>query len=222
MANFEVNQAQAALIQSSPRGQEEKSYRFEIGSPVKGVVLKVFEESTTAVSPGTKLIELGDPSDLDCEVDVLSSDAVGIVPGQRVILHQWGGAPLEGRVRVREPAAYTKVSALGVEEQRVDIVVDFVSPASERPTLGDGYRVEAKIVVAERNNAVLVQSGALFRSGSGWAVFRAEAGEAILTPVEPGLSNGLMTEVLAGLKEGDQVVVHPSDRLTDGTRIAVR
>ena len=223
IANFEVSQAQAALLQTAPNKPSEKSYRFEIGSPIKGVVLKVFEESSIAVSPGTKLLELGDPTDLDCQVDVLSSDAVGISPGQRVIFEQWGGeAPLEGRVRVREPSAFTKVSALGVEEQRVNIIVDFASPASERMTLGDGYRVEAKIVLAEAKNAIIAPSGALFRIDESWATFVVEGDRARLARVTPGLSNGVQTEILAGLSEGDKVVLHPSDRLSDEVRIVVR
>jgi HlyD family secretion protein len=188
-----------------------------IRSPLNGVVLRVFQESSTVVTPGTRLVEVGDPADLECEIDVLSTDAVRVVPGQRVILEHWGETrALEGRVRVREPSAFTKASALGVDEQRVNIIIDLISPPSARPTLGDGYRVEARIVIWESSDVLKIPAGALSRRGGSWAVFRVVEGRAEARTVEIGQNNGLEAEVLAGLKEGDRIILHPSDRVSDG------
>jgi HlyD family secretion protein len=224
IAEFELEQARAALVHvqpTAPGGAE--GVRFEIIAPISGVVLRVFQESATVVTPGTRLLEVGDPADLECEVDVLSTDAVQIRPGQRVILEHWGGeGPLQGRVRVREPAAFTKVSALGVEEQRVNIIIDLIDPPEKRPTLGDGYRVEARIVVWERPDVLKVPAGALFRRGDGWAVFREERGRAAPRPVTIGRSNGLEAEVREGLAENDRVILHPSDRVVAGVAVAPR
>ncbi len=224
IADFELEQARAALIHTRPRSPGEvEPVRFDILAPVSGVVLRVFQESATVVSPGTRLLEVGDAIDLECEIDVLSTDAVKVQPGQRVILEHWGGpTPLQGRVRVREPSAFTKVSALGVEEQRVNIIIDLLDPPARRPTLGDGYRVEARIVVWEGRDVLEVPAGALFRRGAGWAVFRVERGRAVPRPVTIGQNNGLKAEVLDGLEEEDRVVLHPSDRVTAGVRVTPR
>src|SRR5262249_3563553 len=145
--------------------------RFEIRAPVPGRVLRVFQESATVVTAGLRLLELGDPADLEIEIDVLSSDAVKIAPGAKVILEHWGGdEPLRGRVRLIEPAAFLKVSALGVEEQRVWVVADFVAPPQRRKTLGDASRVEARVVIWEGDNVLKVPAGALFRHAGEWAV----------------------------------------------------
>src|SRR5262249_42008027 len=147
----------------------------------------------------------------------LSSDAVKIAPGAKVILEHWGGdEPLRGRVRLIEPAAFLKVSALGVEEQRVWVVADFVDPPQRRKTLGDAYRVEARVVIWEGDNVLKVPAGALFRHAGEWAVFRVADGKAHVCPVRVGRGNGLETEVLDGLAENDQVIVHPSDKIKDG------
>ena len=222
IAEFELKQAESALIHTEPRSLGESvPFRFEIPSPITGAVLRVLQESSTVVSPGTPLLEVGDPKDLECVVDVLSTDAVKVEPGQRVILEYWGGEhPLEGRVRVREPAAFTKISALGVEEQRVNIIIDLMSPPEERPTLGDAYRVEARIVVWEGQNVLQIPAGALFRHEGGWAAFLVRDDRAILQPVKIGRSNGLETEILSGLEENDRVVLHPSDRVEDGVAVA--
>jgi HlyD family secretion protein len=221
IADFEREQAEAALIHTQPRSpQDSATFRFEIPAPITGVVLRVFQESATVVTPGTQILEVGDPTDLECEVDVLSADAVRIHPGQRVVLDYWGGDhPLEGRVRVREPAAFTKISALGVEEQRVNIIIDLVSPASERPSLGDGYRVEARIVIWEGRELLKVPAGALFRRGDGWATFVVEDGRAMLRSVTVGRSDGLETQVLDGLAEGETVILHPTDRVEEGVAV---
>ncbi len=231
IAQFELQQAEAALLQSKPRLESETTsngWTFTIASPIDGRVLRVFQESTAVVTAGTALLELGDPQDLEVEIDVLSSDAVKITTGTLVLLEHWGGAKtLEGRVRLVEPAGFTKISTLGVEEQRVNVIVDLVAPASHRETLGDGFRVEARIVVDEKNDAIKVPASSLFRTADGWALFVAKAGKAAQVPVEVGLQNGLEAEVLpsagsATIKPGDLIVVHPSDRLSDGAAIHSR
>jgi HlyD family secretion protein len=169
------------------------------------------------------LVEIGDPRDLEIEVDVLSSDAVRIPPNARVFLEQWGGAePLEARVRLVEPSGFTKVSALGVEEQRVNVIADFLAVADKRPRLGDGYRIEARIVEWESDNVLIVPSGALFRDDEFWAVFTVESGRARLRRVRIGHQNGREAEVLEGLVEGESVVQYPGDQLRDGMRIQPR
>jgi HlyD family secretion protein len=224
IAAFELEQAQAVLLRTQPRSPGEvEPGAFVIRSPINGRVLRVFQESATVVTPGTRLLELGDTNDLEVEVDVLSSDAVKIRPGAKVLMEHWGGGePLLGRVRLVEPAAFTKVSALGVEEQRVWVIVDFIEPAVKRQALGDAYRVEARFVIWEGENALKVPAGALFRQGDGWAVFVVDNGRTVLRPVRVGQSNGLETEVLEGLDENDTVIVHPSDKVRPGVTVVSR
>jgi HlyD family secretion protein len=184
----------------------------------------VFQESAAVVTPGTKILELGDPTDLEMVIDVLSAEAVKVSPGDRVIVERWGGdEPLNGRVRLVEPAAFLKVSALGVEEQRVNVIADFTDPPQKRAKLGDEYRIEARIVVWEAADVMKVPAGALFRApGGGWAVFAVRDGRVVLTPVTLGRSNGLEAQVIDGLSPGDRVVLHPSDRVKDGVTVAAR
>jgi HlyD family secretion protein len=224
IAQFELEQAQAALLHARPRSPgEHEPYRFEIRAPVGGVVLRVFQESETVVEPGARLLEVGDTADLECEIDVLSADAVKIRPGARVLLEQWGGdRPLQGRVRVVERAAFTKISALGVEEQRVWVIVDLTDPVAARATLGDGYRVEARIIIWEGADVLKAPAGALFRRGEEWAVFAVAGGRAVLRPVKVGRSNGMETEILEGLDENEPVILHPSDRIKDGVSVKPR
>jgi HlyD family secretion protein len=158
------------------------------------------------------LLELGDRSDLEVEIDVLSQDAVKIPAGAKVLMHWGGDSPLLGRVRLVEPAGFLKISALGVEEQRVNVIVDMVDPPEKRRTLGDAFRVDARIVLWEGDNVLKVPAGALFRQGDGWALFVAAGGRARLRAVTVGRSTGLETEV----------VVHPSDKVRNGVRIAPR
>ncbi len=221
IADFELEQAKAALIHSQPDSDGENTpLQFEIPSPVSGVVLRVLQESTTIVSPGAPLIESGDLEDLECEVDVLSTDAVKIQQGQRVIIEHWGGKePLEGRVRVREPAAFMKVSALGVEEQRVNIIIDLMTARSERPSLGDGYRVEARIVIWERQSVLTIPAGALFRQNGRWHVYTIQGGRAVPREVTTGHSDGLRTQVIDGLKSHEAVILYPTDRVVEGARV---
>ena len=186
-------------------------------------MLRVLHESAGIVTPATELLELGDPADLEIEVDVLSSDAVKVEPGARALLVHWGrDEQLEGRVRLVEPAAFTKVSALGVEEQRVNVILDFAGDASTRPALGDAFRVEARIVVWHSDAVLKVPGSALFRHEEKWSVFEVVGGLARLRPVEIGHRNDLEAEILSGLQENAVVILHPSDRILDGTRVEAR
>jgi HlyD family secretion protein len=225
IAQFELEQAEAALLRSRPDNAESsvEAPKIDIRSPIDGRVLHVKEENAGIVMAGTGLIELGDPSNLEIVIDVLSSDAVNIHPGTPVRLEHWGGQrPLMARVRLVEPAAFTKVSALGVEEQRVNVVADLDDPPEQRTSLGDGYRVEARIIVWQRDEVLRVPSGALFRQGNDWVVFRMVSNRAVVTPVKIGRTNALDAEVLEGLREGDRVVAHPSDKVVGGVRIVPR
>ncbi|MEQ8787807.1 MAG: HlyD family efflux transporter periplasmic adaptor subunit [Pirellulaceae bacterium] len=224
IARFELAQAQAALLRSRPDGEDvEFPWRFEIRAPITGQVLRVFQESSAVVAAGTQLIEVGDSRDLEVEIDVLSSDAVKITPGDAVLLEHWGGEkPLRGVVRVVEPSAFTKLSALGVEEQRVNVIVDFVDPIGKRGSLGDAYRVDARIIVWEGEDVLQVPTSALFRKGNEWAVFRDDSGVAALRTVEIGRRNPLEVEIVSGLEAGDRVIIYPSDRIEDGASVVSR
>ena len=198
-------------------------WNFPIYSPISGRVLRVLQESAAVVTPGTPLVELGDPDDLEVEIDVLSRDAVKIHPNDLVYLEHWGGErPLEGRVRTVEPSGFTKISTLGVEEQRVYVIVDLVAPPEERKTLGDGFRVEARVVIDEVRNVLKVPTSALFRVEEGPAVFQVIEGVVRQQIVKTGRQNGLEAEILEGLNEGDLVVLHPSDQVDEGVQVSQR
>jgi len=224
ISEFELDVARAALTrtdETSPSG--ENSWSFPIKSPISGRVLRVFQESSTVVQAGARILEVGDPADLEVVADLLSTDAVRIEPGDRVSLHQWGGdEPLPGVVRLVEPSAFTKVSALGIEEQRVNVLIDFTDDAEARPPLGDGFRVEVSVVEWESDDVMTVPSGALFRHGDNWAVFVARADRAVTTPIQLGHRNDDAAEVLEGLSAGDQVILYPGDRVAEGDRIEKR
>lgn len=195
----------------------------EVRAPVGGRVLRVFQESATVVASGARLLEIGDPADLEVVVEALSTDAVRVGPGTRVGIEQWGGdVPLAGRVRVVEPAGFTKVSALGVEEQRVNVIVDFTGPVEGRRALGDGFRVEVRMVVWEGADVRKVPGGALFREGGDWAVFVVDGGRARLARVELGRRGDREAELRTGPEDGALVVVHPGDRVGPGVRLAPR
>jgi HlyD family secretion protein len=192
----------------------------DVLAPVDGVVLRRLRQSEAVVPIGEPLVELGDAGCLEIVADLLSTDAVRVSPGNRVLIEQWGGpAPLEGEVRRIEPSGFTKISALGVEEQRVNVIVDFANVSGASHTLGDGYRVEIRIVVWQQPNIVSVPIGSLFRRGDGWAVFVAENGRARLRPVDVGERNSRDAEIRSGLTQGEVVVLYPPDTLTDGSRI---
>ena len=221
VADYELEQARAVLTRGQPGdGGEADAAMLKVVSPVSGRVLRVFQESARTVIAGTPLLEVGDPADLEVRIDVLSRDGVAIAPGARVLLEQWGGEkPLEARVRWVEPSAFTKISALGVEEQRVYVIADFVDSPAVRPTLGDGYRVEARIVRWSADNVLRVPAGALFQREGAWQAFVIEGSRARLRTVQVGQSNGVETQITGGLDEGEQVVVYPGDRVKDGSRV---
>jgi HlyD family secretion protein len=225
VSEYELEQARAALkfLQNGSPG-EKSVWQFEVPSPVpNGKVLRVLQESATAVTTGTNIIEVGDPRNLEAEIDLLTTDAVKVHEGDRALLEHWGGGKaIEGHVRRIEPSGFTKTSALGVEEQRVNVIIDFTVPDDFRTAFGDAYRVEARIIIWEGKDVVKVPSGALFRRESGQAVFVAEGGRAVLRRVKIGHNNGLEAEVLEGLKPGEQVLLHPGDKVKDGVAIAPR
>jgi HlyD family secretion protein len=195
----------------------------DVRAPVNGTVLKRVHESESVVPAGEPLVEIGDASRIEVVSDLLSTDAVSVTPGQPVHIVQWGGGhALEGRVRRVEPSGFMKVSALGVEEQRVNVIIDFADAAAAGRALGDGFRVEVNIVTWRGENVVTVPVGSLFRSGDGWAAFVAVNDRAERRQVELGHRNDEVGEILKGLQPGDTVVLHPPDTLTDGARLTPR
>jgi len=220
-AMHQLEMAQARLLQATGGGRV--SGAIEIHSPIDGVVFKRYRESEAVVPAGEPLLELGDPHHLEIVSDLLSTDAVKVKPGNTVLIVQWGeDRTLRGRVRLVEPSGFMKISALGVEEQRVNVIVDFEDPEEAWAALGDGYRVEVRVVIWEGQDVLQVPTSSLFRKGEKWAVFAVDSGRARVRTIELGQRNGLSAQVLSGLEEGDTVVVHPSDSLEDGARIARR
>jgi HlyD family secretion protein len=219
VADHEVEMARIALRQASGKASGDP---VAIASPVAGRVLRVLRESEGVVAAGTPLVEVGDPAALEIVVDVLTSDAVRVRPGALAIIDAWGGPALDGRVRRVEPSAFTRVSALGVDEQRVNVLIDIASPRTLWEDLGDGYRVEAHLVVADEPDAIKAPASAIFRHGDGWAVFRVDGGVARMTPVTIGERTGREVEIAGGIAAGARVVVYPSDRVADGARVEQR
>jgi HlyD family secretion protein len=220
VADFEIAQAQAALMQVQ-HPESKKSEPLRITAPVDGYILNVYEESARVVSPGMAIMEVGDPQDLEAEIELLSSDAVGVSSGAEVSIEHWGGdSPLRGRVSLVEPGAFTKISALGVEEQRVKVRVDFLDQMPPGRELGDRYRVEARIVTWHGNDVLQMPAGALFRRGNEWMTFAVKDGKARLRKVEIAHNNSVSAEVRSGLTQGDTVIVHPPDTVHDGAAIS--
>ncbi len=194
-----------------------------VPAPVSGRVLRVLQESETPVVAGTPLMELGDPHRLEIAADLLSTDAVRIKPGAPVAIEGWGGPhPLSGHVRLVEPFGFTKISALGIEEQRVTVVIDFDDSPADYAALGHGYRVDVRVVVWKGDDLLKAPAGGLFRVGDHWCAFVLDGGRARLRRVSVGHSNAREFEVLDGLAEHDRIVLHPSDRIADGRRIESR
>ncbi|HET7362931.1 MAG TPA: efflux RND transporter periplasmic adaptor subunit [Burkholderiales bacterium] len=218
-AGHDLEQAKAALT----RYKEGTGDKWDVTSPVSGSVLRVLQKSEGPVALGAPLVELADARSLEIVVDVLSQEAVAIRTAMpaRVELGR-GVPPLAAQVRLVEPGAFTKVSALGVEEQRVNVVLDFAEPLDRIQTIGDGYRADAHIVIFRADAAVKAPVGALFREGDGWAVFVADGDRAVKRPVKAPRRNGFEAMVEEGLKPGERVVVYPSDSLKDGSRLEVR
>lgn len=221
VARYEREAAETALRYAG--GAREGERRIEVRSPVGGSILIVHREDEGVVQAGTPIVTVGDPHSLEVVVDVLSADAVRIRPGMTVWLERWGGdAALEARVRQVEPVAFTKISALGVEEQRVRVIADIAAPEDTWRRLGDAYRVEARFVLEEHADALRVPHSSLFRDGERWSAFIVDNGRARLRQVTPGARGLLHTEVIDGLAEHQTVVTYPDDRLADGTRVSVR
>ena len=203
VGRYELDAALASLRYTASGEPGRSLEAVPVRAPVSGRVLAIQQESAGVVEAGQPLLEVGNPAELEVMVEVLSRDAVRIAPGGRVLLERWGGeAPLEGVVRTVEPTGFTKVSALGVEEQRVRVIADLASTTGDRQRLGDGYRVEARFIVWESDDALTVPASALFRRDDGWAVFVVEGGRARERAVTPGHGSGLLTEVVDGLEEG--------------------
>ncbi|MGH9175168.1 MAG: efflux RND transporter periplasmic adaptor subunit [Vicinamibacterales bacterium] len=216
-AESDLQTARARLQQPEPGGRV-----TAIVSPIDGVVLKRLRESESVVQVGEPLVEVGNARQLEVVADLLSTDAVRVEPGAPVLFEQWGGGhTLTGKVQRIEPSGFMKVSALGVEEQRVNVIIDFVDPVAAAKALGDSYRVEVRIVIWQDNNALKVPVGSLFRRGDDWAVFAVEGGHAHVKTVEVGQRNSREAEV-SGLAEGDEIVLHPPDTLEDGARVTER
>ena len=215
-AQAELRMARASLSQPA----RDAGAPIEIRSPIDGVVLRVIQKSEAIVMQGEPLLEVGNVAQLEIVADFLSTDAVRIQPGQRVSVVRWGGdTELPGRVRLVEPSGFTKISALGVEEQRVNVVIDFDDPHTAFAQLGDRYRVEVRVVVWSVDAAVTVPISSLVRDGNGWAVFVADAGRAVRTPVEIGQRSDSAAQVLGGVEPGARVIVFPSDQIGDGAAI---
>lgn len=220
-AAAEIERARARLATAPARSGSGRE--VSVVAPVDGVVLRRIRESETVVPAGDPLVEIGDPARLEIVVDLLSGDAVRVKPGARALVDQWGGErTLEARVRRVEPSGFTKISALGVEEQRVNVILEFVDPVEAWKALGDGYRVEPRIVLWESENVLKVPTGALLRTGERWGVYLIRDGRAALTPITIGHQNGQEAEVVAGLDPGAVLILHPGDTIADGVRVAPR
>jgi HlyD family secretion protein len=216
LARHEVNRAEAALM---PAGASAGGDGLPVIAPITGVVLRIIRDSEGPVSVGTPLVEIGDPDDIEIMVDLLSEDAVNVAPGDIVRIRGWGGGTLSGRVRLIEPYAFTKISALGIEEQRVNVLIDMDGSGRR---LGHGFRVRTDIVVWSAPDIVRVPMTALFKSGSDWTVYRLQHGRARLTTVQLDHMNGHAAEIVLGLSPGDLVIEHPSRNIADGVRVKRR
>lgn len=212
-----LEQARAALKSAD---NSEAGESFPVSCPIDGRVLRVMQESEIIVAQAAPLLELGDPGDLEIVVDVLTTDAARIREGDKVVMERWGGpTDLHGAVRRVEPSGFTKISALGVEEQRVWVVVDITSPRETWTSLGDGYRVGAKIVVDENDNAIVVPIGALFRRGDAWSIFVVEAGRVHLREIQVARLSARTAAVAQGVHPGEVVVVYPPASLAEGSEV---
>ncbi|MBZ0113645.1 MAG: HlyD family efflux transporter periplasmic adaptor subunit [Thermoanaerobaculia bacterium] len=222
-ARYQLEAAQARLGAGSSGSNDGPKEVFEIHSPIDGIVLRRLRQSEAAVQSGELILEIGNRSDLEVVADYLSSDAVQMSPGMPATLNQWGGDEvLTGRIRRIEPAGFLKVSALGVEEQRVNVVIEFDAPEAAGRVLGDGYRVEVQVVTWQTEDALTIPTNCLFRHDAGWATFLVENGKASLVPVEVGHRNPLTAEVLNGVDEGATVIAHPAEAIDEGTKVTAR
>lgn len=224
-AHFELERTRTtlghSLLEGEGAGRSKRA--VAVRTPANGDVLKIYRESEGSVNTGEPLIDIGDPLKLEVRVEVLSADAVKIRPGMPVLFERWGGgSALTGKVRVIEPSGFTKVSSLGVEEQRVFVVADIATPPEGRMPLGDGYRLEASFVIWEGKDVLQVPSSALFRKGEGWSLFVVKDGRAEQRRVKVGNRNGLTAEIVSGLAEVEQIITHPDDSVKNGVRVRAR
>lgn len=223
MRRHELATTKAKLIDPGAEGGRTPGCCVAVKAPIDGRVLRVLHESEGVVEAGAPLLEVGDVKALEMVVDLLSTDAVKVTEGAEVRIEDWGGGrTLEGRVRRVEPYGFTKISALGIEEQRVNVIIDFTGPPETWQPLGHGYRVEARIVTWRGDDILKLPLSALFRSGGDWAVFVEVGGNAELRPVKVGQRNGSHAQILEGVSAGERVVTHPSDRVIDGVALVVR
>lgn len=214
----EVEVSRAALL-TGDKNQTSGAMAVKVRAPVGGRVLRVVEESERVIGAGAPLVEISNPSKLEVVIELLSTDAVKVNPGAQVFIENWGGPEaLEGRVRLIEPSAFTKISALGIEEQRVNVVADLTETTT---VLGDGYRVEGRIVVWQGDNVLRVPVSSVFRRGERWNVFAVENGKARLRDVEIGKRTPFEAEIITGLEEGVEVITHPSNQIQQGIRVQV-
>ena len=231
VARHELEMAEAALGRAKGKTKTKTKGKtgadderaFDVGSPVRGRVLEIFRRHEGVVRQGDPLVEIGDPAALEVVVDVLTEDAVEIEPGDHCLIERWGGAePLHGTVELIEPSAFTKISALGVEEQRVNVIVQISEPHEVWHRLGDGFRVEVSITVWAQDEVTKVPMGALHRMGEHWAVFVVEDGVARERKITVGRRSGLEVEVLEGIDPGAMVIIHPADSIADGVEVETR
>lgn len=215
----ELESARAALIEGT-EADGSGTCCLDLLAPTTGQVLRVLSESEQVLAAGTALVELGDPANLEILVDLLSTDAVRVTPGADATIDGWGGAPLTARVRRIDPSAFTRVSALGIEEQRVTVLLDLLGDPTTWRGLGDGYRVTARISLWRGQGLIGVPMGAIFRSGPDWAVYLAMEGRAVLRKIVLGEWNQTYAEVRSGLNVADRVILHPGDTIADGVAIA--
>lgn len=223
-ARAELDAARAALHYSAAKpSRSDPGEKVAVRAPVSGRVLKVVHESEGAIVPGQALLELANARALEVEVELLSADAIRVDPGMKVLFERWGGeTPLEGQVRRIEPVAFTKVSALGVEEQRVLVLVTITSPVEQWKRLGDQYRVEASFILWEADSVPLIPASALFHYGDGWATFVVENDTARRRSVQVGQRNARFAQILSGIQEGEVVITHPDDTIEDGVKVTAR
>jgi len=212
----------ARLIDPTNARSTDSECCVRVLAPASGRVLKITQDSEAVVLPGTSLVDIGDPLDLEVVADLLSTDAVQIAIGAPTRIDGWGGPAIRGKVVRIDPAGFLKVSALGIEEQRVRVTIDFADPPEAWSRLGHDYRVIVHVAIWSADDALTVPVSALFRKGDDWVVFAVKDGRARTTPVKISHRNNRVAEVLAGLAAGAEVVLHPSDRISDGTRVVQR
>ena len=222
VAQSQLRRSEAALMEPGDEVCGERRCLIEIASPANGRVLRLWQESEAVVQAGQGIIEVGDPRDLEIVVDLLSSEAVQVTDGAPVTIEGWGGASLRGRVRRVEPFGFTKVSALGVDEQRVNVIIDFVDDRQQWQNLGHGFRVDVRIEVWRGEDVLKVPASALFRMADGWGVFTVDNGRARFRGVEAGRFTPAAVEILSGLSAGEQVVLHPGVSVEDGVKLEIR